>query len=226
MEHLLLTDYQKIICRNPLFSGMTDGELKESVALMGGNIREYEKGELLHQPWSGFSGFGLVLSGVVQACCDDYDGNRMIMAEVLPGVTFGESLYFLQVTDSPVYIYASEDAAVLWLFLDHLYRGSTEPRVQEMEKRFTALIASRAIGMNNRIQVLSKITIRDKLLVYFSQMSESAGCTTFTVPLNREDMATYIGTNRTALSRELSKMKQEGIIEYRKNVFVLKNKSK
>lgn len=226
MGNLSLSDYKEIICGNPLFRGMADDEVKESVALLGGYIRLYNKDEILHQPGEKFSRFGMVLSGVVQACCDDYDGTRMIMAEVQPGVTFGESLCFLKVADSTVYIYASEDAVVLWMSPDILYNGSTDKRVQELQRRFTALIASRAISMNNRIQILSKISIRDKLIVYFSQMSEYFGRNTFTVPLNRQDMATYIGTNRSALSRELSKMRQEGLIDFHKNVFKIKNKSR
>ena len=59
----------------------------------------------------------MVLSGVVQACMDDVEGNRVIMAEVTAGNTFGESLCFLGIQDSPVYVYASEQAEVVWISL-------------------------------------------------------------------------------------------------------------
>lgn len=199
---------------------MTPEECSEAVKLFHGTVKAYKKGEFLHRPHEGLPRFGLVLSGAVQACCDDLDGNRTIMAEVTAGITFGESLCFLKISDSPVYIFASEDASVLWLSLSDLYTGGTEPQGLELQKRFTALLAHRTLSMNSRIQILSKLTIREKLLFYFSQLSDGGG--TVRTPLNREDMAAYIGTNRSALSRELSKMKQEGILDYRKNLFFLK----
>ena len=217
-----LRKYAKIIRKNPLFSGMTDDELYSSVGLLSASIGKYKKGEVLHQPWTPMTKFGLVLSGVVQACCDDLDGNRMIMTEVQPGTSFGESLCYLKTPDSPVYIYASEDAEVLWLSLERLYSGSTDKAVLDLQKRFTALLASRTLSMNSRIQILSRLTIRGKLMVYFSELAALSGSDTFDIPFSREDMATYIGADRAALSRELSRLKREGVIDYDKNRFTIK----
>ena len=217
-----ITAYRKTIQKNPLFSGMTQDEMIRSAELLGANVAKYGKGDIIHRPWTVLANFGLVISGSVQACADDIGGNRMIMADVQPGTTFGESLCWLKVADSPVYIYASEEAAVMWLSPDILYSGSTDGCVLEMQKRFASLLASRTLAMNERIQILSKLTIRDRLTVYFSSLASSRGSDEFEVPLNREDMATYIGANRAALSRELSRMKREGIIDYRKNRFILK----
>lgn len=213
--------YEKALGSNQLFADMSREEMKNAVRLLCGKVENFPKGTLVHRPWTALSRFGLVLSGSVQACCDDFDGNRMIMALVQPGVTFGESLCFLKIPDSPVYIYASEDSALLWLSAENLYNGSAEAPVLAMQARFTALLAARTLAMNSRIQTLSKISLREKLMVYFSQQAAAAGSTRFRIPLNREDMATYIGANRASLSRELSKMKREGVIDYDKNDFTL-----
>ncbi|NLD88599.1 MAG: Crp/Fnr family transcriptional regulator [Clostridiales bacterium] len=212
--------YRSVILKNPLFSGMEEEELRKAVSLLHGRSQVYRRGEILHHAWTRMECFGLVLSGLVQARSDDFDGNSMIMAEVQPGVTFGESLCLLIVEDSPVYVCASEDSEVLWLSVDGLY-GSREEDVTAMQKRFTALLAARILSMNNRIQILSKISIREKLMVYLSEMSAASGSSVFRIPFNREDMATYIGANRSALSRELAKMKREGIIDFHKNTFKL-----
>ena len=72
--------------------------------------------------------------------------------------------------------------------------------------------------MNTRIQILSKLSIREKLITLFSSYS-SDGSESFVLPFNREDMAAYIGADRSAMSRELSKMKKEGIIDFHKEAF-------
>ena len=220
----ILEKYKSIITKNVLFKGLDDEKLDAALKLLCAEHTFEKKGNIVHKPYRKHGHFGMPLSGAVQACCDDFDGNRMIMAEVKPGVTFGESLCFLQIPDSPVYIYASEDADVLWFSLKNVYNGVSDELVLDIQKRFTALLAGRALSLNARVQILSKKTLREKLIFYFSDLAASNGSQTFKVSLNREDMATYIGSNRAALSRELSKMKAEGIIDFKKNTFSLLNK--
>lgn len=214
----------EIVKASVLFRDMNDEEFQKAFEIFEAKAVEYKKGDLLHHQYSEMKCFGLVLSGTVQICVDDIDGNRMIMAEAVPGVTFGESLCYLEIKDSPVYIYATENSEVLWLSVKNLYADGSDGFLTELQKRFTSMLAARTLKMNDRIQVLSKIKIRDKLMTYFSQLSQSCGSKTFQIPVNRDDLATYIGTNRSALSRELSNMKNDGIIDYYKNTVKLLNK--
>lgn len=204
-----------------MFKGFEGQELEKALEMLDAVFCEYKKGELLHSAYSEMKAFGMVLSGVVQACMDDVEGNRVIMAEVTAGNTFGESLCFLGIQDSPVYVYASDQAEVVWISLKKIEEFQSDEFASKLRRRFTAMLATRTLAMNNRIQVLSGISIRDKLLTYFGQMSRAAGALTFQVPINREDMATYMGVNRSALSRELAKMKKEGLIDYYRNTFRL-----
>ena len=198
-----------------LFAGLAEEERNRSLAFFGAEVRRYARGELLHAPGTVFSSFALVLEGTVQVYCDDMEGNPMMMANVPPGETFGESLCFLE-RESPVYALAVTDCQLLHLRLIHLHhpQGTFE---EELARRFTAMLAERTLAMNNRIQILSKLTLREKLITFFSQYG-SAG-RTFTVPFRREDMALYLGTNRSALSRELSKMRRDGLIDFSRNTF-------
>ncbi len=215
--------YLSIICKNPLFSEKDTLEnIVSEISLLNGKISEYEKGEILHRSGERFRFFGLVLSGACRAVIDDIEGNRTIMAEVLPGTTFGEALCFLKVENPDVYMEASSDMEVLWLSPENLFTDNPTRESVKMQKRFTAMVASRTLLMNNRIQILSKLTLRDKLITYFTFLVRENGKTEFSLPFNREDMATYMGTNRSALSRELSKMKSEGVLDYKKNKFILK----
>ena len=225
-DRTYLKKHERLLSASALFRGLDGEELKKALDILGAEYGAYEKGALLHRPCTEMKKFGLVLSGAVQACMDDVEGNRMIMADVNPGTTFGESLCWLGIADSPVYVYAASDCAVLWLSPDLLYSGSTDSTALDLQKRFTALLAARTLSMNSRIQILSKLSIREKVTVYLCDRAAASASDTVTVPLSREDMATYIGTNRAALSRELARMKRDGLIDYRKNTFILKKQQK
>lgn len=213
--------YLAVLNECPLFKNMDEETVNKTVSIMSGKIKSYEKGEFLHNDYETLTSFGLVLSGTVAACVDDIDGNRMIMTNVEKGQTFGESLAFLKIKNSPVYVYATSNSSVLWLNPDNLYKNRAEGFNLELLKRFTEIIAIRPLQMNERIQVLSKIKLRDRIITYLSGLANEKGKKVITVPLNREDMANYIGANRTALSRELSSMKKDGIIDFRKNTFYI-----
>ena len=206
-----------ILRTNPLFAGLDEARFERLLEVMRAERKTYAKGELLHTYGTPMKRFGIVLSGLVQVCTDDIEGSRMIMAEVAPGISFGESLCFLRTRESPVYIFASEDSEILWLSPERLYSGSGDPFDTDLQQRFTAALAVKNLSLNNRIQVLSKLSLRGKLTAYFSMLAAAQGSDTIRLPMNRDDTAAYIGANRSALSRELARMKAEGLIDYHKN---------
>lgn len=209
----------EIIEKCPFFSAKDGFSTEEILDLLGAEIKEYQKGEFIHKSGEPFSGFGMLLSGTAQACIDDIDGNRMIMADINVGITFGESLCYLGVPDSPVYVFSSEKSEVLWLYPENVFSDENNPLKAIVLKNYARMLAERTLSMNTRIQVLSKLRLKDKILTYLSSLANDTGSKVFTVPLTREDMATYIGANRTALSRELAALKKDGIIDYYRNTF-------
>ena len=210
-----------ILRGSQLFSGFSQEDFSYALDFFGARAARYEKGEFLHRVGSRLSRFGLVLSGRVQVHMDDFEGNLLIMANVTPGKTFGESLCFLEREEEPVTISAAEDTRVAWLGTEAVRRFSKDVRDHELRLRFITLVTGRALAMNDRIQILSKRGLRDKLMVFFSQCAHQYGGGTFTLPLSRADMASYLGTDRSALSRELSRMQAEGNLEYHRNRFRL-----
>lgn len=216
MKQTLSEQELAVLRSNPLFRGLDRAQLDRQLAVMKAEKTHGERGETLLSPGKPIRHFGIVLSGAVQVCVDDIEGSRMIMAEVTAGNSFAESLCFLRTKESPVYIFASEDSELLWLSTEDLYAGS-DAFFREIQQRFTATLAMKALTMNNRIQVLSKLSLRGKLTAYFTELAAAQGSSVIRLPMNREDTAAYIGANRSALSRELMKMKEEGLIDYRKN---------
>ena len=218
MKQAQLNEQDLAVLRtNPLFRELDRDRFDRQLRVMKAEKTHCGKGGMLQSAGAPIRRFGIVLSGAVQVCVDDIEGNRMIMAEVAPGTAFAESLCFLQTKESPVYIFASEDSDLLWLSTEALRSEPEDAFHAELLRRFTAALAAKALTMNNRIQVLSRLTLRGKLTAYFTELAAAQGSDVIRLPMNREDTAAYIGANRSALSRELAKMKEDGLIEYRKN---------
>lgn len=213
---------EKIMQKCVLFRGLNEDELAYAVDFFHGSKKHFARGETLHTPGSRMKQFGLVLSGNIQVSMDDFDGNHMIMASVTPGITFGESLCYLG-TKANVAVHSVEESDVLMMDTEALKDSARIQNEQDAEliRRFTAMLAQRALAMNDRIQILSKITIREKVITLLSQYTGRSGSSQILLPFSREAMATYLGVNQSALSRELSAMQKEGIIRFRGNEFTV-----
>ena len=202
-----------------LFAGLSDEDISSALEYFSAKVKNYRKGELLHRFGEKLRSFGVVLSGTVQVFTDDISGHQMMMAIVTEGGSFGESLCYLAVEEAPVYICAAEDCEILWLSAERLHNISENEFEHDLKNRFISDLAQRALDMNRRIQILSKHLLRDKLITFFTDYARTYGTKPFSVPFDRSGMAIYLGSDRSALSRELSAMKREGIIDYNKNIF-------
>ena len=203
----------------PIFADLTDSELDLAIDFFSCSQRSYKKGEIILTPENKLVNFGLVISGAVQTYTLDIDGYEMIMATVQAGETFGESLSYLQ-KEAVIFISALYDTTVVWMSTDKIRAQHFENECErKLAYRFTALLANRALSMNDRIQILSRLTIREKLIAMFTESVRKYGGTSFTLPFDRTSMATYLGCDRASLSRELSKLQKEGLIKFTKNKF-------
>ena len=178
-----------VLRTNPLFRGLDPDRLNRQLQVMKAFKARSERNNMLQNQGEPIRRFGIVLSGAVQVCVDDIEGNRMIMAEVAPGNSFGESLCFLRTKESPVFIFASEDSELLWLSTEALFSDPGDAFLAELQGRFTAALAAKALTMNNRIQVLSRLTLRGKLTAYFTELAAAQGSDLIRLPMNRDDTA-------------------------------------
>ncbi len=214
------------IIKSPLFAGLSDGELEAALDFLTAHEMKYKRGEHINNVGDRLGFFGLVLEGAVQVYTVDIDGNQMIMANVAPGDTFGESLNFLG-READIYICASEDTKILMMSSEKIAaENNTTPLGLSLARRFISILANRTLSQNARIQIMSKLTIRARLTAFFTECVQKSRSYEFDLPFDREDMAVYLGCDRAALSRELSKMKREGLIDFQKSHFILTKHTK
>lgn len=209
-----------MLTRCALFADLSEDRLQEALRLFEAQEKSYPRGSILKSAVDPLSAFGLVLEGNIAVSMEDIDGREMLLAHVSPGQTFGEALCYLQ-EDAPLIISAPTDARVLWLRCGVLRERVEDELRRLLQSRFTAMLARRTLRMNDRIQILSRGSIRQKLIAFFTECARDAGSAHFTVPFDRAGMAAYLGVDRSALSRELSHMKAEGLLTYSKNQFTL-----
>ncbi len=208
-----------ILKQCPLFAGLNQKETEETLQFFHAVRKTYQKGELLNRPGEPVRHFGLLLSGNIHVSMDDFDGNRLLMANVMPGNTFAESLCYLG-RETQIMIHSVKDSEVLLMDTESLKHPPLKPSDADtrIAQRFISMLAERTLVLNDRIQTLSKLTIRQKVITLLSQhMSE--GSQVVELPFDREAMAVYLGVNQSALSRELGRMQEEGMIRFRNNKF-------
>ncbi|MDO4618208.1 MAG: Crp/Fnr family transcriptional regulator [Clostridia bacterium] len=203
-----------------IFKNFTENEIKNALTFLSAKELSYKKGDTVIRLNSTISSFAILLKGQVQVGCDDINGDQMIMATVAPGEMFSESLAITKNPSSPIYAIATEDSEILWLSAE-LIRENRPKNLSESRiiSNFLSAVALKCLSMNDRIQILSKKTIREKVIAYLSILSDNGRNNEVFVPLSRQDMASYLGVERSALSRELSNMQKQGLLEISKQRF-------
>ena len=206
-----------------LFAGISPEEIGRLCRLLHAVRRQYARGAFLITAGPPISSFAVLLSGAVQVFMDDIDGNRIVMAHVQPGAVFAEAMACSGIRSTPVYAVAAQDSAALWLQSGALADPAffADPLCARFGVNFMQALAERSLRFNDRIQVLSKKSIREKLVTFFSQQVHQQSSRQIILQMDRSALADYLGVDRSALSRELSRMQRAGMIRFHKNRFTI-----
>lgn len=206
-----------------LFDGITEQELDSLLPCLSGRREWFEEGEYILMAGERPELVGMVISGSVFVLTDDFWGNRTIMAHVEPGGLFGEAFSFAHVDSLPVHVMASEKTEVLFVNCERII--TVCPSACEFHNRLVRnmlkILAEKNIALTQKIGHMGRRTTREKILSYLSEQAKRAGGDSFIIPLNRQEMADYLAVDRSALSKELSRLKNEGQISFHKNHFRL-----
>ena len=218
----LWRDYEDIIQSAPLFSGIGSDDIDAMLNCLTARLQSAAKGEILLLVGEKPEYVGIALSGRLLVCKEDEEGRRFLVAGIGPGEVFAESLCCAEVGKSPVTVLAEEESTVLQLRLDkilHFCPNSCAYHTRLIEN-LVRLVAQKNLELQNRIDMISVRTVREKVLRYLRTFPHAKGSMIQT-PFSREEMADYLCVERSALSHELSRMKQDGLIDYHKNIFKL-----
>lgn len=205
--------------RFPLFQGIGPDDLARFCSCLCARMALYKKGETVLRAAEDARFVGLVLSGSVRITKEDKRGHVSMLTHVAENEMFGEVLACAGIVESPVTITAAAETKVLLLnskkLVSSCQRGC--PFHKKLLENMLGHIANKTFLLNRKIEILSQRTTRDKLLALLDLHSK--GKKRFSLPYNREEMARYLCVDRSAMSHELCKMRDEGLIKFNKHQF-------
>jgi CRP-like cAMP-binding protein len=210
--------------KTSLFRGTSEEELPTLLDCLAPTTREYAKNELILRQGEDVSAVGLVLSGRAQVIEEDFWGNRSILADAWPGDLFAEAYAFLPGERLRVSVVAAEPTSVMLLDAKRMLEVcSSACRFHtRLVQNVLAESARKNLALTRKVSHMSKRSTREKLLSYLSGQALGAGSDAFEIPFNRQQLADYLCVDRSAMSSELCKMRDEGLLVFDKNRFQLK----
>lgn len=206
-----------------LFSGIKDDELLPMLKCLAATESSYKKNQFIYHMGDCIECLGLVISGSVSVIQEDFWGNRNIVSKILPGQLFAETYACSPHVPMKVSVLTDEDTTVLFLNASRILTTCPSSCTfhSRLIRNLVSTMAQKNLMMNEKISHVTQRTTREKLLSYLSTMALKKGTSTFEIPFNRQQLADYLSVDRSAMSNELGKLHQEGLLEFRKNQFTL-----
>ena len=215
--------YIPILKRTQMFAGVVDDEIASMLSCLGARLKSYKKGEYVLRQGEHLNDIVVLVEGNLHIQKDDYWGNRSILGQISVGEMFGEAYVAPESGALLNEVVAIEDRTVIFFDVKRII--TTCPTAC----RFHAMVVQNmffAISEKNRKLVqkldhMSKRSTREKLTSYLSEQAKKQNSASFAIPFNRQQLADFLSVDRSAMSNELCKMRDEGLLEFQKNQFKL-----
>lgn len=209
---------------NPLFADIQERDREVLLSCLNAYTRSYRKGDLLHLDALQHRDVGIVLSGALHMVKEDVWGHQSLVAYLGVGSLFGESAALDPEAQDHVSYLAATDTQTLYVPLSRVLHPCKKqcPFHETIARNMFRLMGAKNAQLLDKIEVSSKSSLREKILCYLNLLAQKQGGKYIIVPLNRTEMASFLQSNRSAMTRELSDMQSEGIIDFDGNTFVLK----
>ena len=219
----IMQKYLDIIKKNALFESISETDLMLLLDCLAAKTSSYKKGSFIWMQGDANYKVGIVLQGKINIIKEDVMGNRSLIAGIEPPHIFGESMVSAEVSASPVSVQAAVDSIVLLMDFLRLVKtcGSSCTFHTRLIQNMLKIMARKNLYLNEKIDYLNRTTTKQKVSAYLLNHISDTNSMTAILSLNREELADYLGVNRSSLSRELSVMKNESLIDYRKNKFYI-----
>lgn len=214
--------YLEILETSSLFTGFSREELTDLLPLLQARQVRWGRGAYILHAGEPVQSLGVVLTGSALVIQEDYWGSRNLMAALGPGDCFAETFACAPGLPLNVSVVADAPTEVLFLNVERMLSGVGTAGSEKLSHHLLREMARKNVAFSMKLTHLGQRTTRAKLLSYLSTESQRQGSSEFDIPFSRQQLADYLLVERSGLSQELSKMRDEGLLEYRKNHFLLK----
>lgn len=220
---MLMKRYIPILKNTQLFSGASDEDIKAMLGCLQARLCIYKKGEYVLREGERVERLMMLVKGELHIQRDDYWGNRSIISMVGVGEMFGEA--YAAPESGPLMndVLAVEDSAVIFLDIGKLLTvcpNGCKFHAMAVKNLFFA-ISEKNRKLVRKLGYMSRRTTREKLIAYLSEEAKRQNSGAFSIPFNRQQLADFLSVDRSAMSNELCRLRDEGLIEFEKNRFRL-----
>ena len=219
MSDLLIHAFQT----HPMFRDISLTDCRTLMNCLGCREKTYQKDQIIAATENSSRQIGIVISGCIHIIKEDIWGRRTFLTYTGDDGIFGEMLMGENLSERGILFKAAEPTTILIIPADrilHPCRNSC-PFHHKLSRNLFDLLSRRNAALTEKIEITSKSSLREKILAYLSLEAQKTGSMKVTIPLSRSEMADYLCTNRSALSRELANMKKDGILDYDLRTFHL-----
>ena len=217
--------FLKTLTQSPLFAGITPEALAGVVECLQPKVSLFPKASYVAAEGEPFTGLGILLDGKAAVIKENAAGQRIVMTLLGPGDMFGEMFVFSAGDTWPLSVFTQEDCRVM--FLPSIKIVGTCSKVCANHKQIIInllnIISEKAILLNRKVEYLAIRGMREKICVFLLEQYKKSASRTFTLTLNRNDLADFLNVSRTALSREMGRMRDEGMIDYYRSSIKIKD---
>ena len=219
-----MKDFLPVIRSSTLFSGISEEEVTAMLYCLNAEERSFPKEAFVLRAGDTAGSIGLVLSGSVLVIQEDIWGNRNILSKAGPGQTFAAA--FACAPGSVLNVSVVAETPVTALFLDVKRILTVCPSAcahhSRIIRNLLGELAEKNLRFGEKLTHMGQRTTRSKLMSYLSAEAQRRGAVEFDIPFSRQQLADFLGVERSGLSLELGKMKQDGLLDFHKSHFVLK----
>ena len=206
-----------------LFQNVSEKDCQKMLSCMKAKKRGFYAGEEIYSFDTPRKIVGILLNGQAAVIRYEYNGARSILENLSPKSIFGEHLSFTPNDDSCIAVVCQVDCQVLFIDYQNLTRTCQHACAchTQLIRNLLQLLSDKTRALSERVEVLSQRSIREKLMCYFMQLAAGKNCNTFELPFTMIDFADFLSVNRSAMIRELGKMKKEGLIRVSRHTITL-----
>ena len=207
--------------KNELFNNVDKTKMLKILGNLKYSIVSYKKGEVIFQEEEICSAIGLIIDGTINIERIYPNGKSIVMSKFKDGDVFGEALLFSKVNKYPATVIALSDCKVLYLTKNEIIKlFSVENKLME---NFMMLLSEKIIILNNKIRSISLKSVRQKVVDYILCEYMNEKNEEIKLKYSKEEIANDIGIPRPSLSRELIKLRDEGLINFSRNKITILN---
>ena len=222
MQHIF-QENKPVLINNSLFRSIPESDIPILLKHLEAYTGQYKKDTFIKMTGDPADFIGIVLSGEIYICQTDFYGNRSIVASFTAGNLFAEAFACAGIAQLPADILAAADCRILFLSSRTLFQSCDRCSSfhHQLIANLLGIVSRKNLYLNQKLSYISRGTTKEKLLAYLSDQAKQNHSNEFTIPFNRQELADFLGVERSAMSAELGKLSKLGVLETQRRYFRL-----